>query len=142
MRIQILILWFKGLKKRGEPCKCQKKVGLARRVTRLAAGSPFCEGIGSPSYLSQLFSIQTLWLAQLGQLGQRETIKVCASAVDSDKGVNCFFGLPSWRVTVFFGTTFLHYPASRVLFPTYLGRSKETVFAGYFFILTGPKGMR
>ena len=25
MRIQILILWFKGLKKRGEPCNCEKK---------------------------------------------------------------------------------------------------------------------
>ena len=48
MRIQILILWFKGLKTVANRVNV-KKIGLARRVTRLAAGSPFCEGIGSPS---------------------------------------------------------------------------------------------
>ena len=51
----MLILWFKGLKKRGEPCKCEKKVGLARRVTRLAAGSLFCGGrftiLADPTFL-------------------------------------------------------------------------------------------
>ena len=49
MRIQILILWFKGFKKVANRVNVKKKVGLARRVTRQAAGSPFCEGIGSPS---------------------------------------------------------------------------------------------
>ena len=44
MRIQILILWFKGLKTVANRVNVEKKVGLARRMTRLAAGLPFCEG--------------------------------------------------------------------------------------------------
>ena len=43
MRIQILILWFKGLKNVANRVIVKKKVCLARRMTRLA-GSPFCEG--------------------------------------------------------------------------------------------------
>ena len=44
-----------GFKRSGEPCKCEKKVGLARRVTRLAACSHFCEGrvtfLADPTFL-------------------------------------------------------------------------------------------
>ena len=43
-----------------------------KRVTCLA---------GSPSLLDQRFSLQTLWLAQLAQLGQGKIIRACASAV-------------------------------------------------------------
>ena len=68
----------------------KKKVGLPRRVTRLAACSHFCEGRVT-LLADQRFSMQTLWLAQLGQLGQGETIKECANTVGSDKGVNYFF---------------------------------------------------
>ena len=55
MRIQILILWFKGLKTVANRLNVKKKVGLARRVTRLAAGLPFCEGrvtlLADPTFL-------------------------------------------------------------------------------------------
>ena len=44
MRVQMLILWFKGLKNVANRVNVKKKVGLARRMTHQAAGSPFCEG--------------------------------------------------------------------------------------------------
>ena len=54
MRVQMLILWFKGLKNVANLVNV-KKVGFARRVTRLAAGSPFCEGrvtvLADPTFL-------------------------------------------------------------------------------------------
>ena len=64
--------------------------------------------VESPSSLIQRFSLKTLWLAQLGQLGQDETITVCASTVGSDKGVNYFFPLTQRQGDLFFGTSFLH----------------------------------
>ena len=55
MRIQMLILWFKGLKNVANRANVKKKVGLARRVTRLAARSPFCDGrvtfLADPTFL-------------------------------------------------------------------------------------------
>ena len=54
MRVQMLILWFKGLKNVANFVNVEK-VGFARRVTRLAAGSPFCEGrvtvLADPTFL-------------------------------------------------------------------------------------------
>ena len=50
----MLILLFKGLKNVANLVNV-KKVSLARRVTRLAAGSPFCEGrvtvLADPTFL-------------------------------------------------------------------------------------------
>ena len=50
----MLILWFKGLKNVANLVNV-KKVGFGRRVTRLAAGSPFCEGrvtfLADPTFL-------------------------------------------------------------------------------------------
>ena len=50
----MLILWFKGLKNVANLVNVEK-VGFARRVTRLAAGSPFCEGrvtfLADPTFL-------------------------------------------------------------------------------------------
>ena len=54
MRIQMLILLFKGLKNVANLVNV-KKVGFVRRVTRQAAGSPFCEGrvtvLADPTFL-------------------------------------------------------------------------------------------
>ena len=60
----------------------RQNVGMARRVTQLA-GSPFGQSrvTPPPPLVRQLFLIKTLWLAQLGQLGQGKTFRVCASAV-------------------------------------------------------------
>ena len=64
MRIQILILWFKG-----------KKVCLARKMIRQAAGSPFCDGrvtlFADPTFLH----LNTLARpATVGKLGPGDTI--------------------------------------------------------------------
>ena len=88
MRVQMLILWFKRLKKRSEPCKCEKKGGLAKRVTRLAAGSLIFGGrvtfLAEPTFLhantltrpagstrsrrDNLSMCEHFWLGQRGQL--------------------------------------------------------------------------
>lgn len=70
----------------------KQKDGSARRVTH-PAGSAFLHGrvtlLVVPNFLH--FSIySTLWLALPDELGQSETIRACASAVGSSKGVNVF----------------------------------------------------
>ena len=63
----------------------KQKVGSAGRVTHLA-GSPLFDGrvtlLAGPTFLH----INTVWLA----LRRGETIRACASAVGSGKGVNFF----------------------------------------------------
>ena len=67
----------------------KKKVGLARRVTRLA-GSPFCGG--RVTILADATFLHTSTFAHpAGSTRQGETIRVCASRVGSGKGVNYFF---------------------------------------------------
>ena len=69
----------------------KQKDGSARRVTR-PAGPAFLHGrvtlLVVPNFLH--FCRYTLWLAQPDELGQSETIRACASAVGSTKGVNVF----------------------------------------------------
>ena len=75
-------------------------------MIRQAAGSPFCDGrvtlFADPTFLH----LNTLARpATVGKLGPGDTIW---ATVGSGKGVNYFFRWLSWRVTLFFGTTFLH----------------------------------
>ena len=53
---------------------------------------------GWPTWAGQLFSLSTLWFAQPGQLGQGGTVRACASAVDSDKGVKLFSLNEKWAL--------------------------------------------
>ena len=83
-----------------------KKVCLARRMTRLA-GSPFCEG--RVTLLAEPPFLYTNTLAcPAGSTRSRWDNQSMCEHYWLGKGVNHFFRWLRGRVTVFFGTTFLH----------------------------------
>ena len=108
MRVQMLILWFKGLKSVANRVNVKKKFAwlkgwpaYSRRFTLLWRYRVTL--LADPTFLHT----NTLAPPAGSTWSRRDNQSTCEHCWLGQRG-QLFFRWPSWRVTVFFGTTFLH----------------------------------